>query len=107
MPPMSMPEATEPEPPPPADLSPAARDVLTVAWPSFLMAGVMTALVFAFLDPSALHGFGGEPLGWSNPAAYTVAFFLFWGVTALACGITRLLSIEQDCPRRRSAPGHG
>ena len=77
-------------------LSRRARDAFTVAWPSFLMAGVLEALVFAVVDPSSLHWFGGEAIDWSAQAIYTVSFFIFWLVLALTGALTRLLNEESD-----------
>ena len=65
---------------------------MQIAWPSFVMAGVMEALVFAVVDPRSLHWFGQEAIDWSPQAVYTVSFFLFWLVIASACGISRALN---------------
>lgn len=70
-----------------------ARSVL---WPAFLMAGVLEMIVFAFIDPWQLHGFGGQPLELSAMAIYTIAFFVFWGVIAIACGLTELLGSSAE-----------
>lgn len=70
--------------------------VMAVLWPAFLMAGVMETLVFAFVDPTQLHLFGGERLDWSPTAVYTVSFFLFWGVIAAAASLTELLEVGAD-----------
>lgn len=70
--------------------------VMAVLWPAFLMAGVMEMLVFAFVDPSQLQLFGGARLDWSPTAVYTVAFFLFWGVIAMAAALTELLEVGAD-----------
>ena len=56
--------------------------IMIVAWPSFLMAGVLEMIVFPFVDPALLTGFGGGALGWPPMAVYTVAFGLFWAVIA-------------------------
>jgi hypothetical protein len=64
---------------------------MAVLWPSFLMAGVLEMLVFALVDPTLLQRPGGEPLGWSPTAVYTVAFFIFWAVIAIAGALTELL----------------
>ena len=55
------------------------------------MAGVLETLVFALVDPSSLHGFGGAPVEWSNSGVYTLAFFVFWGVIGVAGLLTRRL----------------
>lgn len=72
---------------------------LQVLWPAFVMAGVTEMLVFAVVDPADLRWFGGPALGWPRAATYTVSFLIFWGVTAVACGITALLLVEPDPPR--------
>lgn len=69
---------------------------MAVLWPAFLMAGVLETLVFALVDPSSLHGFGGATGEWSNTGVYTLAFFVFWGVIAAAGGLTQLLALSAD-----------
>lgn len=61
--------------------------VMTVLWPAFLMAGVLEMLVFAVVDPNQLHGWGMDTAQWPVAAVYTGAFFLFWGVIAVAAAI--------------------
>jgi hypothetical protein len=73
--------------------------VVTVLWPAFLMAGVMEMLVFALVDPDQLHGWGVDLSSWPAAAVYTVAFFLFWGIIAVASGMAVWLT---QCP---PAPG--
>ena len=74
-----------------------------VGWPSFLMAGVLEMLVFAVVDPGELH-WHGAALDWSRPAVYTLAFFVFWAVIAVACALSVLLAIPQQRGlNRRSA----
>jgi hypothetical protein len=69
----------------------AARHWMVIAWPAFLLAAVLEMLVFAMMDPSDLHRFGGQPLDWSRQAVYTVAFFVFWAVTAASSALSLLL----------------
>jgi hypothetical protein len=70
---------------------PLARTVAAVAWPSFLAAAVLELLVFAVVDPQALHGFSGAPLPLSPTGIYSVAFLAFWAVGAAACALTLAL----------------
>lgn len=71
---------------------PSLRErVLLILWPAFLMAGVLEMLVFVVVDPSSLHWFGVEPIGWPRSAVYSVTFFIFWGVIATSGAITALL----------------
>lgn len=68
--------------------------LMWIAWPAFLMAGVMEMVVFAFVDPEALHWFDGQPMGLSNQGVYTIAFFIFWIVTMASGALTTLLSLS-------------
>jgi hypothetical protein len=65
---------------------------MAVGWPSFLMAGLLEMLVFSFVDPGQLHGFGGAPVGLSATAVYSLAFFVFWLTIAAAGALSHLLS---------------
>ena len=47
--------------------------LMWIAWPAFLMAGVMEMVVFAFVDPEALQWFD-QPVNLSREGVYTVAF---------------------------------
>jgi uncharacterized membrane protein YcfT len=64
--------------------------LLTITWPAFLAAGMLTMLVFAMVDPHDLHWFG-HPLALSRAGVYTLAFFAFWAIVMVACGMTALL----------------
>ncbi len=77
-----------------APLSSFGRRALAVLWPAFLMAGVLEMLVFAFVDPQALHWLGGAPVDLDRTAVYTIAFFMFWVVIGLSGAITQLLLHE-------------
>ena len=68
------------------------KRLMWVIWPAFLVAGLLEMLVFAMVDPQNLH-WAGQSLEMSNQAVYTVAFFLFWLLTILACGLTALLAM--------------
>lgn len=73
-----------------------ARRVATIAWPAFLGAGVLEMAVFAFVDPATLSLPGGEALGLSATAVYSLAFFVFWAAAAAACALTVLLARGAD-----------
>jgi len=66
--------------------------LMWIAWPAFLVAGLLEMLVFAMIDPKDLQGFGGAPLEISRTAIYTVVFFVFWGATMLSSALTTLLA---------------
>ncbi len=79
-----------------------AQRCMWIAWPAFLVAGILEMVVFAMVDPHDLHWFDGQPLGMSRQGVYTMAFFVFWALTMLASGLTTLLSAspfeQQRCP---------
>jgi hypothetical protein len=66
-----------------------------IAWPSFLMAGVLEMLVFSVADPDELRGFGGAFNELSPSAIYSIAFFCFWVIVALASSLTLLLATPE------------
>ena len=67
------------------------RRLLLIMWPAFLAAGLLTMLVFAMVDPQDLHWFG-HPLALSRAWVYTLAFFAFWAIVAVASSMTALLA---------------
>ena len=77
---------------------------LAIAWPAFLMAGVLEILVFAVVDPSDLHWFRGPRIAWSTQAIYTISFLLFWGVTTATGVLTTLLLLGSDEMNRDDSP---
>ena len=70
-----------------------AQRWMWIAWPAFLVAAVLEMIVFAMVDPGDLHWFG-NPLVLSRQAIYTLAFFVFWGVTMASSALTTLLSMS-------------
>lgn len=71
--------------------------LMWIAWPAFLLAGVMEILVFAFVDPQDLT-WRGHALGLSRVGTYSMAFFAFWIVIAAACSLTSLLAFGTEDP---------
>ncbi len=68
------------------------KRLMGIAWPAFLVAAVLEMVVFALVDPSDLHWFGA-PLALSREAVYTLAFFVFWGLTMASSALTTLLAL--------------
>ena len=50
-------------------------------------------IVFALVDPQDLH-WSGQPLALSRQGVYTVAFFVFWGITMASSALTTLLAMS-------------
>lgn len=61
----------------------AVRRWALIAWPAFLAACLLEALVFSMVDPGEVHWLG-QPVLASRQAVYTAAFFCFW-LIAMAC----------------------
>ena len=67
------------------------RHWMWVLWPAFLAAGVLEMLVFAVIDPEDVRWMG-HSLTWPRQAIYSLGFFIFWGVTAVASSLSLVLS---------------
>jgi hypothetical protein len=68
---------------------------LRILWPAFLAACALELLVFGFVDPMEVQWFDNMG-GWTRQGVYTIAFFAFWGVSAMACFLTTYLSSTSD-----------
>lgn len=66
-----------------------SRSLMVILWPSFLMAGVASAVVFALIDPLDVAIFGYfRP---SRDVLYAAGFFFFWLIAALSSLLTLLM----------------
>lgn len=70
-----------------------SQRLMWIAWPAFLMAGVLEVLVFGMVDPQDLQWFG-HPLELSRQSVYSLAFFVFWGIAMFSSGLTTLLAMS-------------
>jgi hypothetical protein len=70
-----------------------AQRMMWIAWPAFLVAGLMELVVFGLVDPQDLQWFG-QPLALSRQGVYTLAFFVFWALTMVSSGLTTLLAMS-------------
>lgn len=66
-----------------------ARMLISVLWPSFLVAGVGGALIFALIDPLDVAFFGYFP--GDRLTVYTGVFFVLWGFAAVSSASTAWL----------------
>ncbi len=80
--------------------------LMWIAWPAFLVAGVLEMLVFAMVDPHDLRWFG-QPLEMSRQAIYTLGFFAFWSMTMASSALTTLLSLSPFEVNRCPLPADG
>lgn len=71
------------------------QKLMWIAWPSFLMAGVLELLVFAVIDPQDMNWFG-HTFEMSRQATYTLGFFVFWFVVSVAGALTLFLSLPPN-----------
>ena len=70
-----------------------AQRMMWIAWPAFLVAGVLEMLVFGMVDPLDMQWFG-QPIEMSRQGIYTLSFFVFWAITAASSALTSLLSMS-------------
>jgi hypothetical protein len=70
-----------------------AKRMMWIAWPAFLVAGLLEILVFGLVDPQDLHWFG-HPLALSRQGVYTMSFFIFWALAMVSSGLTTLLTMS-------------
>jgi hypothetical protein len=62
------------------------RSLMLILWPSFLLAGVASAVVFALIDPLDVAIFGYfRP---NRDVLYAAGFFFFWLIAALSSLLT-------------------
>ena len=71
------------------------RSLMLILWPSFLMAGVASAIVFALIDPLDVAIFGYfRP---ERDVLYAAGFFFFWLIAGLSSILTLyMLLTKQD-----------
>lgn len=70
-----------------------SQRMMWIAWPAFLVAGVIEMLVFAMVDPHDIRWFG-SPVEASRDAVYTLSFLGFWILTMAFSALTTLLSMS-------------
>ena len=66
---------------------PKIQAIISILWPSFIVAGVATILFFTAFDPQelmAISGYGDI----SRLGGYSIGFFLFWILTSSSCALT-------------------
>jgi hypothetical protein len=63
---------------------------MTVLWPSFLSAIMAEGLFFSVFDPADLMLLGGQ-IEMPSIAVYTIGFFFFWMICAIASMISLYL----------------
>lgn len=72
-------------------MTPLARSIGAIAWPSFFTACVMTMVFFAFVDPLLLRDLTFPNLDIGREMGYSIGFLMFWVATASASMFTWLL----------------
>ncbi|MER1966354.1 hypothetical protein [Castellaniella sp. GW247-6E4] len=67
-------------------MKPTLRKLMWILWPSFLVAGVTSAIVFALVDPQDVVFL--DHLSASRQLVYSLGFFTFWMMAALSSALT-------------------
>lgn len=63
------------------------QNIISILWPSFLVASLSTILFFTFFDPHDLGIISGFP-DLTRLAGYTIGFFIFWFFSAVSSALT-------------------
>ncbi len=71
--------------------------IMSVLWPSFLLACVLEMLVFGLIDPGDLFH-SDMPLEMTRKTTYALAFLVFWAVTAVSSALTLWLAPQAGKP---------
>lgn len=66
------------------------RLLMTILWPSFIMASISVGVIFSLIDPEALVLHSNSP-ELSDVVVYSIAFFVFWLLGAISSTLTALL----------------
>jgi len=70
------------------------HSLMWILWPSFLMAGVASAVVFALVDPLDVAIFGYiRP---ERELLYATGFFFFWTIAGLSSFLTLYMRPKND-----------
>ena len=77
------------------------RRIGAVGWPSFLTAAAANGAFFSMVDPVELGRISFPDWVISREMGYTVGFFMFWAVCAVAATLTAYLL---ETPPPRTAP---
>lgn len=76
------------------------RKAIWILWPSFVVGGLGTVLLFTALDPADLRLVGPFELG--RMAGYTMGFFFLWaigaGSSAFTCFLQKSAEEVNRCP---------
>ena len=72
--------------------------LMWILWPSFLLAGVGSAIVFALVDPNDILVF--NTLHFSREVVYAAGFFIFWLSTALSSALTLFMAAARPCVKK-------
>jgi hypothetical protein len=66
---------------------PVVQQIVSIMWPSFIVASMATIIFFTVFDPEELAMIGGFP-GLTRTGGYTIGFFCFWLLTSISCAMT-------------------
>ena len=69
--------------------------LISIFWPSFLVAGLGTILIFVAIDPEELIG-PSWFVSLSRLEAYTLGFLFLWVLMVLACFLTCYFQQPED-----------
>ena len=78
-----------------------AAHIMAVAWPAFLVAGLLEILVFGLVDPQDLQ-WSGQALSISRQGIYSLSFLTFWLLAMLSSALSLFLTLSASDVNRAS-----
>jgi hypothetical protein len=66
---------------------PVVQQIVSVMWPSFIVASIATIVFFTVFDPVAVGELAGIP-ELTRTGGYTIGFFCFWLLTSISSALT-------------------
>lgn len=80
------------------------KNLMWIAWPSFLLACFLEALVFTLVDPMDIHWLS-DGVNLSRQGICSLAFFVFWAVTGISSALSIFL-MNLPSQTNHSSSGH-
>lgn len=74
---------------------PKVQQLISIFWPSFIMAGLGSILFFVVIDPMEMVG-SSWFANLDRLGVYTVGFLFFWLLTACSCMLTCYFQKPED-----------
>ena len=75
------------------------KKMMWILWPSFIAAGIGVGIVFTLIDPMELVVLGDHVRA-SRTTIYSLGFFIFWAIAAMASAMSCFLTMGNGALNR-------